>query len=390
MMSRSSSLFALVLAAVFAGCAEISTVEERRESASDGAVARESYAAPRAMARNAAALMMAKAPGRANSFAAVEGRQVAFTASLRISSPDVAAALRQATEIARKLGGYASSVNDRGATLKIPVKNAETALAGLEKLGKVDSRNIQAQDVTDTAFDMDMRIKNLEKLHARLTELVEKAKDVKDILAVEKELSRVTGELERLKAQRQNLQKMVDFVTFNLYFTTSAAQEVRTNRMILPRIAALGLRSTFTLANSQPEDDDAPFDFTLPSGFIPVVMRNRDDFFAVDDQDTILSAVKWDEIPGADLAYYEAAISRALRELHGYEVTSEVRTAANGDKYIVFKGERKQGGTAMRYEASCRIAKRLFGADEVLVIEVLGTADRMAKLELKPLHESVK
>ena len=119
-------------------------------------------------------------------------------------------------------------------------------------------------------------------------------------------------------------------------------------------------------------------------------MRNSDEFFAVDDRDTILSAVKWVEIPGADLAYYEAAISRALRELHGYEVKSEVRTAANGDKYIVFTGERKQGNVAMRYEASCRISKRIFCSDEVLIIEVLGTADRMEKLDLKPLHESVR
>lgn len=384
-MLKSSSLFALALSVLFAGCAEIS---EPASSARECGAARESYGA-RAPRNAPAPGMAAKSPVRADSFAAVEGRQVAFTATLRISSPDVAAALRQATEIARKFGGYASNVNDRGATLKIPVKNAETALAELEKLGKVDSRNIQAQDVTDTAFDMDMRIKNLETLHARLTELVNKAKDVKDVLAVEKELSRVTGELERLKAQRQNLQRRVDFVTFNLYFTTSASQEVRTNRMILPRIARLGLRSTFELANAQPEND-APFKFALPSGFIPVIMRNRDEFFAVDDLDTILSAVKWVDIPGADLAYYEAAISRALRELHGYEVTSEVRTAANGDKYVVIKGERKQGKTAMRYEASCRIAKHFFCSDEVLVIEVLGTAERMAKLDLKALHESVK
>ena len=203
MMLKSSSLFAAALAAVFAGCAEVSTGAydlPSNERSSDGFAGGYGYAAADVAgeaapvaSRNVPALKMAKAPGRANNFSAVDGRQVAFSATLYISSPDVAAALREATGIARKLGGYASSVNDRGATLKIPVKNAETALAGLEKLGKVDSRNIQAQDVTDTAFDMDMRIGNLEKLRARLTELVEKAKDVKDILAVEKELSRVTG-----------------------------------------------------------------------------------------------------------------------------------------------------------------------------------------------------
>ena len=44
----------------------------------------------------------------------------------------------------------------------------------------------------------------------------------------------------------------------------------------------------------------------------------------------------------------------------------------------------------MRYEASCRVKKHLFGADEVLIVEVLGSADRMAKLDLTALHESVR
>lgn len=388
-MLKTVKILPAILSVLLVGCVSaydipaydgVPAAPERRAGGANYAPALAREAAPMALAA------AAKAPG---SFAAVEGRQVAFTATLRISSPDVAAALRQAAAIARKLGGYASGMNDRGATLKIPVANAETALAELEQLGQVNSRNIQSQDVTDSLFDLEMRIGNLEKLRVRLTELVAKSAGVKDILAVEKELSRVTGELERLKAQRQNMRRRVDFVTFNLYFSTSAAQEVRTNRMILPRIARLGLRSSFDLANAQAENE-APFKFALPSGFIPVAMRGRDEFFAVDDCDTILSAVKWIQIPGADLAYYEAAISRALRELHGYEVKSEVRTAPNGDKYIVFTGERIQGKTAMRYEASCRIAKHFFGDDEVLVIEVLGAADRMAKLDLAALHASAK
>ena len=388
MMLRSSSLFALVLAAVFAGCAEVPTAEERREVASDAVVARKSYA-PRAMARNAAAPMAAKAPGRADSFAAVEGRQVAFTATLYISSPDVAAALREATGIARKLGGYASNVNDRSVTLKIPVKAAENALAELEKLGKVDSRNIQAQDVTDTAFDMDMRIKNLEKLHARLTELVEKAKDVKDVLAVEKELSRVTGELERLKATRQNLQRRVDFVTFRIYFSASAAIEVKARRLLLPETTRLGLwNDNYSIRTD--ELPDAPFDLTLPKGFIPVRMSGYDGFFAVDDQDTLLAATSFEQLEGADLEFWQSAIARALRELRGYEITTEIRTAPDGNKYVVFKGERLRGKTPMRYEASCRIEKHLFGADEVYIVEILGTKERMEKLDLAALHDSVE
>ena len=85
-----------------------------------------------------------------------------------------------------------------------------------------------------------------------------------------------------------------------------------------------------------------------------------------------------------------SAIARALRELRGYEITTEIRTAPDGEKYIVFKGERLRGKTPMRYEASCRIEKHLFRADEVHIVEILGTRERMEKLDLAALHDSVE
>ena len=44
----------------------------------------------------------------------------------------------------------------------------------------------------------------------------------------------------------------------------------------------------------------------------------------------------------------------------------------------------------MRYEASCRIVKKCFSDDEVHIVEILGTKERMEKLDLAPMHQSVK
>ena len=381
---------------MLAGCAaanELSRAEEGRWAAADGAVpanhavARKSRAPQRGMA-----MARESAPGAAASnFAAVEGRKVAFSATLRISTPDVPQAVRNANAVAQKFGGYAATLNDRGGTFKIPVKNAEAALEAMEKLGTVDSREINAQDVTDTAFDLDMRIANLEKLHKRLTELVEKTGNIKDILEVEKELARVTGELEKLKASRQNLQHRVDFVTFRVYFSAFAQTpvKVKARKFLLPQVVDLGLWSD-SLAIVAGETPEAPFKFQLPKGFIAVNMRYNNNYFAVDDQDTVISARSFEQIEGADLEFWQSSIARALKELRGYEVKSEIRTAPNGDKYIVFVGERLRGKEPMRYEASCRIVKNCFSPDEVYIVEILGTKERMEKLDLAPMHQSVK
>ena len=336
----------------------------------------------------------ASAPGDAattTSFAAVEGRQVAFSATLRIATPDVPQAVRAANAVARKFGGYAASLNDRACTLRIPVKNAEAALEALEKLGTVNSREISAQDVTDTAFDLDMRIANLEKLHGRLVELVAKTGNIKDILAVEQELSRVTGELEKLKAERQNLQRRVDFVTFHVYFSAFAptGTKVKARKFLLPQASGLGLWSD-NLSVVTGETPEAPFKFKLPKGFVAVKMLRSDRYFAIDDQDTVISAVSFEQIEGADLEFWQSAIARALRELRGYEVKTEIKTDADGDRYILFVGERLRGKEPMRYEACCRIVKKCFGPDEVHIVELLGVKERVEKLDLAPMYRSVK
>ena len=381
------NLWSIVAASLVAGCAADDIAEERCADAAEPVYAKAPSTRGRMAAGAPAAL--SREVSAHNNFSPVEGRQVAFSATLRISAPDVSAALKQAREIARENGGYASNIDDHAATLKIPVKNAETALAELEKIGVVTSRQIRAEDVTETAFDLDMRIANLEKLHKKLSDLVEKADGVKDILAVERELSRVTGELEKLKATRQNLQRRVDFVTFRVQFSTSAATEVRERKFMLPQLAAIGLWSD-KLAVGSAEAEESPFKLTLPAGFVPVSMRGSDNFYAIDGEDTVLSALSLEQLPGADLNFWTDAAARILREVYGYKLTVEFKTAPDGGKYALLRGERLRGKNPMLYEASCRIVGKCFGPDEVHFIEILGKRERMEKIDLNALHRSVK
>ena len=273
--------------------------------------------------------------------------------------------------------------------MKIPVRNVSAALIELEVLGKVESRHISAEDVTENAIDLDLRISNLESLHRRLTELVEKAAGVRDILAVEKELSRVTGELERLRSMRKNLGRRVDFATIRLNFTPPSSVEVETRRLIPPHIAGLGLCSTELRIDNR-KAADPPFEFNLPQGFVPVSMRGSNGFFAVDDRDTVIAASILEPLPGADLRFWSSMISRALRELHGYTVTSEQKTASNGTEYALIRGRRLRGTHPIRYEISCRITRHCFRPDEVYIIEVIGSEERMMQLDSEPLHRDAE
>lgn len=146
---------------------------------------------------------------------------MAFTAALQMSVDDAEAALKMAQEINSRAGGYTQEVDNFQTTLKVPLGKAEEVLEKIEKLGTVTSRRISGEDLTDQLVDLDVRLKNLETLRARLTALLAESKKVEDTLKIEQELNRVTTDLERLQAQLKNANNRVAYVDMTVSFNAS-------------------------------------------------------------------------------------------------------------------------------------------------------------------------
>lgn len=119
-------------------------------------------------------------------------------------------------EVAEGLGGYAVEVSSTSITTKVPTERLDEALVSIASIAEVTHRNVRVSDVTAQYVDMQIRIANLEKVRIRLQELVEQGEDVKAILEVEKELNRVTRELESLKGQMRMLSNQVTFATIHV------------------------------------------------------------------------------------------------------------------------------------------------------------------------------
>jgi hypothetical protein len=119
-------------------------------------------------------------------------------------------------EIAEGLSGYAVEVSSESITAKVPTERLDEALAAITTLAEVTHKNVRVSDVTSRYVDLQIRIANLEKVRARLQELAEQGEDVKAILEVEKELNRVTSQLEQLKGQMRMLGNQVTFATIHV------------------------------------------------------------------------------------------------------------------------------------------------------------------------------
>ena len=154
----------------------------------------------------------------------VEARMLAWKASLALEVADVTNAALRAVALAEQNGGYLESRSDHsygGTTLKLrlPASAFTNALGALEALGRVESRRVESEDVTEQYVDVEARLKNKIVLRDRLRKLLDQATEVKDILAIETELNRVQGDVDSMEARIKALRGRVDFAVLDLHLS---------------------------------------------------------------------------------------------------------------------------------------------------------------------------
>lgn len=167
-----------------------------------------------------------------------------YTANITMAVYQVATALEGVESVAREAGGYLSVRQDTSITVRIPRDRFDDAIARIEKLGDVTHRDIKAQDVTDEYVDLQARLKNAYAMRDRLTELLSRAA-VKEAIDIEKELGRVTEEIERMEGRMKLLRDQIAFSTITVSFTPLAPDRVRESSMLdaFPWLQNLGLGS---------------------------------------------------------------------------------------------------------------------------------------------------
>jgi len=92
--------------------------------------------------------------------------------------------------------------------LRIPSGQFDGAVAALSQLGKVESVNVNAEDVAEEYVDLGARLANARRVEARLAELLAtRTGKLSDVLTVEQELARVRQEAERYEARMRWLER---------------------------------------------------------------------------------------------------------------------------------------------------------------------------------------
>jgi len=146
-------------------------------------------------------------------------RKLVKTGQLTLEVDDIVEAMDDVAEIAGDLDGYvvSSSKHERengvfgNVSIRVPAERFDEAFDRLRQLAiDVPYENTESRDVTEEYTDLEAQLRNLEATEAQYLALLEKAETVEDILAVQRELSNVRGEIERTKGRMQYLERTSD------------------------------------------------------------------------------------------------------------------------------------------------------------------------------------
>lgn len=135
------------------------------------------------------------------------------TGSMTLEVKDFDAASTSLAQMAKSLGGYVADTqvarHEAGhrtgqVVLRIPTERFESAGTSIRALGKVLAEQSAVEDVTKAYADLETRLKVKREALGRIRDLMKvRAGSLKDVLEAEREISRITEEIEIAEGERR-------------------------------------------------------------------------------------------------------------------------------------------------------------------------------------------
>ncbi|MBA4018774.1 MAG: DUF4349 domain-containing protein [Pirellula sp.] len=156
----------------------------------------------------------------------VENRKIIYRAKIELAVEDFGPVPASVAELVKKFDGYVADstlggtpgVARRGTwKVRVPVARFDEFVTSAKGLGELVNASTQSEDVSDEYFDIEARIRNKTKEEERLLKLLEeRTGKLADVIEVERELSRVREETERMQGRIRVMADLTAFTTVDI------------------------------------------------------------------------------------------------------------------------------------------------------------------------------
>jgi hypothetical protein len=153
-------------------------------------------------------------------------RKLVRRGNLELEVEDVERLIRTIDSLAVSWSGFVADAKVKqnadghhraSVTLRVPEAEFAMALAALKRLGTVRGHAVTSEDVTKAYFDLETRLAVTRETEARLRELLaSNTGKLSEVLQVERELSRVIGQIESMEGEKRYYDRQVTLSTIAL------------------------------------------------------------------------------------------------------------------------------------------------------------------------------
>lgn len=163
-------------------------------------------------------------------------RKIIYTGNLRMQVEDIEVTHKNVLAMLDKYGAYVASDNvdnsygwqENTMSLRVPKEKFYDFLAAVEKEAIfIDSKSVNASDVSEEYYDLKTRIENKKAAEAQYLEVLKKARTIAEILEVQNYLNNVREEIERMEGRIKYLDSQTSYSTLTLTFWQDKEVEPR-------------------------------------------------------------------------------------------------------------------------------------------------------------------
>lgn len=229
--TRTLATLLVALMAVLAGCGGAAQSGGSASGGDGGAASSDAEYAVGSTAQPEATAMPAESSGSsadASSMQSIDARALIRTGHVTLEVTDFERTEENLTELVEARGGFVSDTRQRQqrvgdrtyltgtVVLRVPNERFSETFSDVQEEGEVIESSTSTEDVTEQLVDIEARLNNLRAQRDRLRTLYDQANDTEAILQVERRLSEVQTEIERLEARKQALERRVAYSTITV------------------------------------------------------------------------------------------------------------------------------------------------------------------------------
>ncbi len=185
---------------------------------------------------------------------AAQPEKIIRSASFNVKTADYDADLQKIQDLAAGMGGrveYLSSNGDAAGgqtrsaslTLRIPAQRLDEFLTGAQGVGAITGMTQQMEDVSDSYYDTQTRLKTQQEKLARLQEMMASAQDVSDLIEIESAIADAQYYIDRYTGTLKAYDSKVDFST--VHVTVRETRVTETKEVSLGERIVTGIGDSF-------------------------------------------------------------------------------------------------------------------------------------------------